>query len=252
MDLVWEFTERDYRKSLKKKETLQLFVDFEKLIPKMETPELERECYNLYSQLLKKKTTTEQKKKLRRLRSLFVEKRIELEQDSQLTERMYTQLHMETKDLNRRLTELIDQLHDKMLTPKQKWKLNGFIHRLLKDTEDLEMAFVGGAAGEGTSGPSSTPLLSPELPAGLETSIPPAPSSETQPAETTPLMSSESPAPTGDQQEHTSRTSTPDVTMDGHDDDQSLDALAYRSGTGQLDIEMGPVQTLPKDRNRIL
>ena len=70
--------------------------------------------------------------------------------------------------------------------------------------------------------------------------------------ETTPLMSSESPAPTGDQQEHTSRTSTPDVTMDGHDDDQSLDALAYRSGTGQLDIEMGPVQTLPKDRNRIL
>ena len=65
-------------------------------------------------------------------------------------------------------------------------------------------------------------------------------------------MSSESPAPTGDQQEHTSRTSTPDVTMDGHDDDQSLDALAYRSGTGQLDIEMGPVQTLPKDRNRIL
>ncbi|CAL8261176.1 unnamed protein product [Gadus morhua 'NCC'] len=90
-------------------------------------------------------------------------------------------------------------------------------------------------------------------PAGLETSIPPAPSSETQPAEeTTPLMSSESPAPTGDQQEHTSRTSTPDVTMDGHDDDQSLDALAYRSGTGQLDIEMGPVRTLPKDRNRIL
>ena len=70
--------------------------------------------------------------------------------------------------------------------------------------------------------------------------------------ETTPLMSSESPAPTGDQQEHTSRTTTPDVTMDGHDDDQSLDALAYRSGTGQLDIEMGPVRTLPKDRNRIL
>ena len=70
--------------------------------------------------------------------------------------------------------------------------------------------------------------------------------------ETTPLMSSDSPAPTGDQQEHTSRTTTPDVTMDGHDDDQSLDALAYRSGTGQLDIEMGPVQTLPKDRNRIL
>ncbi|XP_030198937.1 putative protein TPRXL [Gadus morhua] len=31
-------------------------------------------------------------------------------------------------------------------------------------------------------------------------------------------MSSESPAPTGDHQEHTSRTSTPD----GHDDDQSL------------------------------
>uniref|UniRef100_A0A8C5BZA3 TNFR-Cys domain-containing protein n=1 Tax=Gadus morhua TaxID=8049 RepID=A0A8C5BZA3_GADMO len=90
-------------------------------------------------------------------------------------------------------------------------------------------------------------------PAGLETSIPPAPSSETQPAEeTTPLMSSESPAPTGDQQEHTSRTTTPDVTMDGLDDDQSLDARAYRSGSGQLDIEMGPVQTLPKDRSRIL
>ncbi|XP_030197705.1 tumor necrosis factor receptor superfamily member 14 isoform X17 [Gadus morhua] len=87
---------------------------------------------------------------------------------------------------------------------------------------------------------------------GGTASIPPAPSSETQPAETTPLMSSESPAPTGDQQEHTSRTTTPDVTMDGHDDDQSLDALAYRSGTGQQDIEMGPVQTLPKDRNRIL
>ncbi|CAL8261069.1 unnamed protein product [Gadus morhua 'NCC'] len=283
-----------------KKETLQLLVDFEKLIPKMETPELERECYNLYSQLLKKKKKTEQKKKLRRLRIEFVEKRKILEQDSQLTERMYIQL--------------------------------------LEDTEDLEMAFDDGAAGEGTSDLPSAPLLSPELPAGLETSIPPAPSSETQPAgletsippapssetqpagletsippapssetqpagletsippapssetqpagletsippapssetqpagletsippapssetqpaeETTPLMSSESPAPTGDQQEHTSRTSTPDVTMDGHDDDQSLDALAYRSGTGQLDIEMGPVQTLPKDRNRIL
>ncbi|CAL8261333.1 unnamed protein product [Gadus morhua 'NCC'] len=37
---------------------------------------------------------------------------------------------------------------------------------------------------------------------------------------TTPLMSSESPAPTRDQQEHTSRTTTPDATMDG--DDQSL------------------------------
>ena len=69
--------------------------------------------------------------------------------------------------------------------------------------------------------------------------------------ETTPLMSSESPAPTGDQQEHThtSRTTTV-VTMDGDDEDQSLDA--YRSGTGQHDIEMGPVQTRFKDGNGIL
>ncbi|XP_059909644.1 uncharacterized protein LOC132459247 isoform X3 [Gadus macrocephalus] len=241
--------------------------------------------------------------------------------------------------IERDLTEWEKQI-DEMETPEQRSECYALWERLnkKKKTQKQKMKLDGGAAGEGTSGPSSTPLLSPELPAGLETSIPPAPSSETQPAgletsippapssetqpagletsippapssetqpagletsippapssetqpagletsippapssetqpagletsippapssetqpaeETTPLMSSESPAPTGDQQEHTSRKSTPDVTMDGHDDDQSLDALAYRSGTGQLDIEMGPVQTLPKDRNRIL
>ncbi|CAL8253929.1 unnamed protein product [Arctogadus glacialis] len=188
----------------------------------------------------------------------------------------------------------------KKVKAEQEGEFHKLIDQLLKETKEQERKITGGAAGEGTPGPSSTPLLSTELPAGLETSTPPAPSSETQPAgletsippapssetqpagletsippapssetqpagletsippapssetqpaeETTPLMSSESPAPTGDQQEHTSRTTTPDVTMDGHDDDQSLDALAYRSGTGQLDIEMGPVQTLPKER----
>ncbi|CAL8261061.1 unnamed protein product [Gadus morhua 'NCC'] len=207
---------------------------------------------------------------------------------------------METPDQGRECYTLWIRLQWKWKTPKQ------------------ERKFDDGAAGEGTSGPSSTSLLSPELPAGLETSIPPAPSSETQPAgletsippapssetqpagletsippapssetqpaeETTPLMSSESPAPTGDQQEHTSRTTTPDVTMDGHDDDQSLgpedDVIrrdisasqstpstsqstpptsqsspstsqsipftsqsARRSGAGERDIEMGPIQ----------
>ncbi|XP_056455773.1 tumor necrosis factor receptor superfamily member 11A-like isoform X1 [Gadus chalcogrammus] len=69
-----------------------------------------------------------------------------------------------------------------------------------KEHEEMKK-LVGGAAGEGTSGLPSTPLLSTELPAGLETSIPPAPSSETQPAEvTTPLRSTDGPEPTGDQQ----------------------------------------------------
>ncbi|CAL8253923.1 unnamed protein product [Arctogadus glacialis] len=94
-------------------------------------------------------------------------------------------------------------------------------HLKKEKTQEPNRELNGGAAGEGTSGSSSTPLLSTELPAGLETSIPPAPSSETQPAEeTTPLMSSESPAPTGDQQEHI--ITIPDATTDGHDNDQSL------------------------------
>ncbi|CAL8354388.1 unnamed protein product [Arctogadus glacialis] len=167
--------------------------------------------------------------------------------------------------------ELANQIRKmKKVKAEQDGEFHKLIDQLLEEIKEQERKIAGGAAGEGTSDLPSTPLLSPELPAGLETSIPPAPSSETQPAgletsippapssetqpaeETTPLLSSESLAPTGDQQEHTSRTSTPDVTMDGHDDDQSLDALAYRSGSGQLDIEMGPVRTLPKDRNRIL
>ncbi|CAL8261341.1 unnamed protein product [Gadus morhua 'NCC'] len=123
--------------------------------------------------------------------------------------------------------EMIHQPLEKKETKEQK----------RKEHEEVKKS-VGGAAGEGTPGGSSTPLLSPEPPAGLETSIPPAPSSETQPAgletsippapssetqpaeETTPLKSSESPAPTGDQQECT--ITIPDGTMDDHDDDQSL------------------------------
>ncbi|CAL8261200.1 unnamed protein product [Gadus morhua 'NCC'] len=161
----------------------------------------------------------------------------------------------ETEESNRKLNEWIDILlmKEKMTNTDYSHELANEIRKMKMVKEEQDGEFHSGAAGEGTARYTSTPLLSTELPAGLETSIPPAPSSETQPAEeTTPLMSSESPAPTGDHQEHTSRTSTPDVTMDGHDDDQSLDALAYRSGTGQLDIEMGPVQTLPKERNRIL
>ena len=65
-------------------------------------------------------------------------------------------------------------------------------------------------------------------------------------------MSSDSAAPTGDQQEHTPRTTTPDATMTGHDEDQSLGAVACRSGVGERDIEMGAVQTLPRAGNRIL
>ncbi|XP_059915568.1 tumor necrosis factor receptor superfamily member 3-like isoform X10 [Gadus macrocephalus] len=64
----------------------------------------------------------------------------------------------------------------------------------------------GGAAGERTAGPSSTPLLSTEPPAGLETSIPPAPSSETQPAG---LETSIPPAPSSETQPAGLETSIP-------------------------------------------
>ncbi|CAL8261091.1 unnamed protein product, partial [Gadus morhua 'NCC'] len=69
-----------------------------------------------------------------------------------------------------------------------------------------ERELTDGAAGEETSGPSSTPLLSTELPAGLETSIPPAPSSETQPAG---LETSIPPAPSSETQPAGLETSIP-------------------------------------------
>ncbi|CAL8253875.1 unnamed protein product [Arctogadus glacialis] len=67
-------------------------------------------------------------------------------------------------------------------------------------------------------------------PAGLETSIPPAPSSETQPAEvTTPLRSTDGPEPTGDQQECT--ITIPDGTIVDHHGVQSLGPARPSSST---------------------
>ncbi|XP_056450665.1 uncharacterized protein LOC130385898 isoform X3 [Gadus chalcogrammus] len=366
-------------------------TEYANRIDEMKTPGQVDECWALRKRLDKKKKTPKQKRKFDKLKYRYWTKRESLEVDWTLTEWEKLIDEMETPEQVLECLALWEQLEEKKKTPKQERKFDELNDRYWEKRESLEIdwTLTDGAAGEGTSGPSSTPLLSTELPAGLETSIPPAPSSETQPAgletsippapssetqpagletsippapssetqpagletsippapssetqpagletsippapssetqpagletsippapssetqpagletsippapssetqpagletsippapssetqpagletsippapssetqpaeETTPLMSSESPAPTGDQQEHTSRTSTPDVTMDGHDDDQSLDALAYRSGTGQIDIEMGPVQTLPKERNRIL
>ncbi|CAL8253910.1 unnamed protein product [Arctogadus glacialis] len=128
-----------------------------------------------------------------------------------------------------------------------------------------------GAAGEGTPDLTSTSLLSLELPAGLETSILPALSSETQPAKELADLSldeatqkqnkkeeeedrksaaaellhwasvfiptSDYPEPTRDQKEHTIPT-IPDATMDDQHDDQSPAPPSSSTHNGSVSVSV--------------
>ncbi|CAL8395223.1 unnamed protein product [Boreogadus saida] len=79
-----------------------------------------------------------------------------------------------TQKQERKFDELIDRYNEKSELLEMDWALTDFEELIpKKETPELERECYNGAAGEGTPGPSSTPLLSTELPAGLETSIPP-------------------------------------------------------------------------------
>ncbi|XP_030206215.1 uncharacterized protein LOC115539279 isoform X2 [Gadus morhua] len=203
-------------------------TELEKQIDEMETPDQVNACYALWERLEEKKKTPKQEMKFDELIDRHNEKYETMDLNHEIIEGVYRRRLMETEGANRRLnvwidlfleqmksreldrelTELANQIClKKTVKQEQDGEFYKLIDQLLKKVKkERKRESAGGAAGEGTARYTSTNLPSTELPAGLETSIPPAPSSETQPAG---LETSIPPAPSSETQPAGLETSIP-------------------------------------------